>query len=273
MTAVPTDETGSATIDMTLVNRGTMPHADIPLEHIRWKIQASSEDKTKSLYVPYADARAVAEALDRAVGWDRWSDEYRVEDHDAKVWVICAITVHTATTSITKTDMAEATDFEAVKGGASDAFKRAAVKFGVGRNLYALPSIWAPSEVHRGRAVAPRNIEAVLWQKVAQLGHQVPEPSDHVDVVEVDTPKKPEQPKSTAAPFVGETPNERATKWAKRQFFEMLGQDADVAQDEYQRAVVAAGYGTVLTDSQAYELVARLNEALAEAPRPEGAPG
>jgi hypothetical protein len=247
---------------------GTMLRSDIPLEHIRWKISASTKDKTKSLYVPYADARAVAEALDRARGWSGWSDEYRIEEHDAKVWVICTITVWTPERAVSKTDMAEATDFEAVKGGASDAFKRAAVKFGIGRNLYALPSVWAPSEVINGQARPPRNIEAVLWRKVAELGHEVPEPSNP-DVVEVEE----EVPTSTAEPFLQPTADARATSWAKLQFVELLGGDVDLAKDEWVRRTTAHRLNPeAVTREWASELVAELGTALASQPPPEGAP-
>jgi len=48
----------------------------------------------------------------------------------------------------TKWDGAENTDFEAIKGGLSDAFKRAGYKWGIGRYLYRLESAWVPCELH-----------------------------------------------------------------------------------------------------------------------------
>ena len=47
---------------------------------------------------------------------------------------------------ITKTGAAGATQVEGEKGGSSDAFKRAAVLFGVGRYLYDLENIWVALE-------------------------------------------------------------------------------------------------------------------------------
>jgi hypothetical protein len=47
---------------------------------------------------------------------------------------------------IWKADGAGDTDVEAEKGALSDAFKRAAVRWGVGRYLYGLPSPWVELE-------------------------------------------------------------------------------------------------------------------------------
>lgn len=41
-----------------------------------------------------------------------------------------------------QTDGAENTDIEPVKGGLSDAYKRAAVKWGIGRYLYDMEAAW-----------------------------------------------------------------------------------------------------------------------------------
>ena len=45
---------------------------------------------------------------------------------------------------VTKSDSADYTDIEEIKGGASSALKRAAAVWGIGRYLYYLPRVWVP---------------------------------------------------------------------------------------------------------------------------------
>ncbi len=92
--------------------------------------------------------------LDKVVGPGNWQDEYRPGPSGG---VICGISIYVyepegACGWITKWDGAENTDFEAVKGGLSDAFKRAGVKWGIGRYLYGLEGVWVKCE-QRGKSV------------------------------------------------------------------------------------------------------------------------
>jgi hypothetical protein len=118
--------------------------AEFPRESIHWRAQSLTQDGTKALALAYIDARDVMDRLDVVCGPDGWSDSY-VET--AKGRVICSIAVKTPSEGwVSKSDGAGDTDVEGEKGGMSDAFKRAAVKWGVGRYLYRLPSVWAPCE-------------------------------------------------------------------------------------------------------------------------------
>lgn len=77
----------------------------------------------------YVDARFVMDRLDEAVGPDGWSDSYTPLPDGS---VACTITIG----GISKTDVGVPSKIEPQKGAFSDAFKRAAVKWGVGRDLY-----------------------------------------------------------------------------------------------------------------------------------------
>ena len=96
-----------------------------------------------ALVVAYADARDVAEWLDMATGGD-WSTDYSIPQrapHDRALE--CRLTV----CGVTRVDVGETTadhngDWSA-KDLHSDAFKRAAVMFGVGAFLYRLPKVKA----------------------------------------------------------------------------------------------------------------------------------
>lgn len=118
--------------------------AEFPREDVHWRAQTLTQDGSKALALAYIDARDVMDRLDEVCGPESWSDSY-VET--AKGRVICSIAIKTPDEGwVTKSDGAGDTDVEGDKGGMSDAFKRAAVKWGIGRYLYRLPNVWAPCE-------------------------------------------------------------------------------------------------------------------------------
>lgn len=86
----------------------------------------------------YVTARTIMNRLDDVVGPSNWWDEYIPGEHS----VLCKLTIRIPATGevITKQDaggyagMADQGDDD--KSGYSDAFKRAAVKLGIGRYLY-----------------------------------------------------------------------------------------------------------------------------------------
>lgn len=80
----------------------------------------------------YIDARAVMNRLDDVFGIDGWQAEY--EHIGGRM--ICRLSCRVLGNWITKSDGAGDTDIEGDKGGISDALKRAAVLWGVGRYLY-----------------------------------------------------------------------------------------------------------------------------------------
>lgn len=122
---------------------------------IEFKIQSSKNGKT--LVVPYIDNRCVMARFDAQFGWDGWENKFEAVDGG----FLCTITVKTADgRSVSKQDAASRTGIEPVKGGCSDAMKRCAVQFGLGRDLYDYPKIylavetkfipgWATKELNR----------------------------------------------------------------------------------------------------------------------------
>jgi hypothetical protein len=83
----------------------------------------------------YIDARTVMKRLDDVMGIDGWQDSYKSIENRT----ICELSLKINGIWITKSDGAGDTKIEGAKGGISSSFKRAAVKFGVGRYLYYLP--------------------------------------------------------------------------------------------------------------------------------------
>lgn len=94
---------------------------------VKFKVQAEWEKG--ALIVAYIDARLVVERLNKIIP-HLWWDEY--EPLGTK-HLICRLTVD----GITRQDVGEGVG----KGLYSDALKRAAVKFGVGVSLYAIPKM------------------------------------------------------------------------------------------------------------------------------------
>ena len=136
---------------------------------IHWRVGTLTKDKTKGTALAYIDARNVMKRLDDVLGMENWQDEYITEPprtvrKTKKGWngqpdehyneqicgrVICKLSIRIGGEWITKSDGAGETNVEGEKGGISDAFKRAAVKFGVGRYLYYLDTNWYPVDKWR----------------------------------------------------------------------------------------------------------------------------
>ncbi len=106
-----------------------------PSDEIQWRVGSTTKDKKRGMALAYIDARTVMDRLDKVCG-GFWEDYYS----EVAGRLVCGISVY----GQTRSDGAGDTDFEAEKGGLSDAFKRAGVKWGIGRYLYRLPNAWVP---------------------------------------------------------------------------------------------------------------------------------
>ncbi len=113
--------------------------ASFPEENIKWRITATTQDKTKGLAAPYIDTRAIQNRLDDILGIDGWKVSYR----PIKDGFICSLSLKLNNEWITKEDGANLTDYEQIKGGISTAFKRTASSgFSIGRYIYDIPLKW-----------------------------------------------------------------------------------------------------------------------------------
>lgn len=90
----------------------------------------------------YKTARVDAAMLDELVGAENWQCEFYTE----KGSLFCRIGIWTGEQWVWKSDAGAPSNMEAQKGEASDAFKRAGFKWGIGRELYTAPFIWVPVE-------------------------------------------------------------------------------------------------------------------------------
>ena len=128
--------------------------APFPAEDVEWKPGATTRDKKKGLAMAYITARAVQERLDEVFTPGGWRNEFREGPGGG---VICRISFRNDDGEwVWREDGADNTDVEAVKGGLSNATKRAGAALGIGRYLYKLPQQWVRLD-ERGRfAERPR---------------------------------------------------------------------------------------------------------------------
>lgn len=110
------------------------------LKFVKWRVGATDKEKTKGIAIAYIDSREVMKRLDDVCGIDNWRNRLTAIDGG----FISEIDIKIDGEWITRSNAAGNTNIEPLKGGASDAFKRAASTWGVGRYLYYLPNVWVP---------------------------------------------------------------------------------------------------------------------------------
>lgn len=108
---------------------------------IKFKPQVVSGNRAMAL--AYIDARAIQDRLDDVLGVEGWQDDYEALPDGS---VICRLKLKLGDKWITKVDVGGPSEQpdggDRMKAAFSDALKRAAVKFGIGRYLYRLPNQW-----------------------------------------------------------------------------------------------------------------------------------
>jgi len=90
----------------------------------------------------YKTARTDADLLDETVGAERWENDFKVINGV----LYGGIGVDYGNGLVWKWDAGTESNMEADKGRASDAFKRAGFKHGIGRELYTAPFVWIPAD-------------------------------------------------------------------------------------------------------------------------------
>ena len=145
--------------------------APFPGTAVSWRVGSTTKDKSKGMALAYIDARDVMTRLDDVCGPAGWQCRY---PHTGK-HVVCEIGIKIGDEWIWKANGAGDTDVEAVKGGMSDALKRAAVMWGIGRYLYDMKAPWVALE-QKGRSYIIKPSENAKLARLANLdgGSQAP---------------------------------------------------------------------------------------------------
>jgi hypothetical protein len=144
--------------------------APFPADRVSWRVGSTTSDKSKGMALAYIDARDVMDRLDAVMGPAYWQCRYP----HANGKTVCEIGLALPTLTqpgqlewVWKADGAGDTDYEAEKGALSDAFKRAAVRWGIGRYLYDLDSPWVAVE-QRGKTYIIKDSEQPRLRKLLE---------------------------------------------------------------------------------------------------------
>lgn len=112
-------------------------------DEVDFRPQGKPGNGGKVQAVAYIDARTVADRLDDVVGPGAWSFTYDPLVLGKDIMVAKgALTIY----GVTKEDVGEASNFDPSKGCVSDALKRAAVLWGIGRYLYGIGGEWVTAD-------------------------------------------------------------------------------------------------------------------------------
>lgn len=114
----------------------------LPPEKVSWRIGQKAKNGPRAMALAYIDARDVMERLDQVCGPQGWQATYP----HANGKTVCSIGIKVGDEWVWKANGAGDTDIEAEKGALSDAFKRAAVMWGIGRYLYDVEAPWVETE-------------------------------------------------------------------------------------------------------------------------------
>lgn len=124
----------------------------------------------------YKTARTDMDILDEAVGAANWTNDYK----EIKGNLYCGLAVREKEEDpfIWKWDCGiesrEDGDGNEKKGEASDAFKRAGFRWGIGRELYSAPFIWIPADkmnIAMGNNGKPKTFDTFSVEKIAYDDH------------------------------------------------------------------------------------------------------
>lgn len=115
----------------------------VPFEPRDVKYKPQMVKNNRCLAMAYIDARLIQDRLDEVVGPENWEDAYDLLPDGS---VMCRLKIKLGDQWITKIDVGSPSEQpdsgDRLKAAVSDALKRAAVKFGIGRYLYRLPAQW-----------------------------------------------------------------------------------------------------------------------------------
>ena len=133
--------------------------APFDVEFVLWRAGARTKDKKRGQALPYINARLIQDRLDEVMGPENWRNEFAAAPMGGGL--MCVLSLRIGEEWVSKADVAQQDEVSensrdpdqareiAIKGAASDAFKRAAVQWGVGRYLYSFEAPWVTLDQER----------------------------------------------------------------------------------------------------------------------------
>ncbi len=147
----------------------------------KWRVQSFSKFKPTAQCVAYIDARDVMVRLDSVCGADNWQSDYK--EADGKLFA--GIGIFCGSNWVWKWDAGTESNIEKEKGQSSDAFKRAGVKWGIGRFLYALKIHTVASNEKKASGNYPYVVD--------HSGKRVWDITEYINELKGNAPKIPEE--------------------------------------------------------------------------------
>lgn len=169
----------------------------------KWRVQGRNKAKDKVQITAYIDARQVQDILDQYCEHG-WSNSF----YEIAGGIFCKLIIHgpigetyirSDAGSRIESDSTDQMFDQGFKAAASDAFKRAAVQFGVGRFLYDQPKMWLPCN-EKGQPVDERG--QVIWELSEYMAKQKAGKTASVKATATATPSVPQADKSASQPEV-----------------------------------------------------------------------
>jgi hypothetical protein len=172
----------------------------------KWRVQSCDKKEPPQVsMIAYVDARDVAEHLDSIIGAENWCDTYQ----EIKGRIYCSIGIKCGGEWVFKSDVGTESNTEKEKGESSDAFKRAAVKWGINRDAYRVGIVKLPAKMY-GKTYYPISDKGkfLKGQELFDLCNSLAKVEDldnyDIDTTEIDVMdiialferKKPELPDS-----------------------------------------------------------------------------
>jgi hypothetical protein len=156
----------------------------------KWRVQSYSKNKPVASCVAYIDARDVQDLLDKVVGAENWQCKY--SEHKGNLFCSIGIDIgeesfkneapHENTAAkiikskwVWKEDCGTESQVEKQKGEASDAFKRAAVMWGIGRFLYSKKIQYVTANEKKTQSNYPHCIDGSgnkIWDVTEHINKQ-----------------------------------------------------------------------------------------------------
>lgn len=136
-----------------------------------WEMEAREQQLTEKgvRALLYRDARCDQKRLDMMFGPANWQSVYLPSQFPNSV--TCRVSIRINGEWISKEDVGVASQTEPEKGAYSDAFKRAMVQWGSGRELYTAPDIWIPADKTDIRMNAKGKLTLYDTFKVTEVGY------------------------------------------------------------------------------------------------------
>lgn len=205
-----------------------------PFDPAEVKFKPQTVSGNRALAVPFVDARVIQDRLDDVLGVMGWQDSYECLPDGA---VVCRLRIRLGSEWITKEDVGgqseQPDEGDRRKAAFSDALKRAAVKFGIGRYLYRQKPQWVDYDPQKRHFLRTPTLPGVEIKERDRGTLKLPEP--------VQAEKKPVKGRTPAAAARGKPTSGEELQKRLYDKDEQLAREGVCEPGELVKYVVQAG--------------------------------